>query len=65
MCDGNPLLSEGVSSFSGLVVACGVDGVLGEDLAGGAVDDHGVRYGGEQGDRVVPTLRTTRLDRKM
>ena len=46
-----PLLREGVLLFLWLIVAVGVDGVFGEDLAGVAGRDDGVRAVHEQDDR--------------
>jgi hypothetical protein len=44
---------RGISLFPGLVVVVGVDGVLGEDLAGGSGCDDGVWAVHEQDDRRV------------
>lgn len=44
---------KGASLFFGLVVVVGVDGVFGDDFAGGAVDDEGVGAGDEEQDGCV------------
>jgi hypothetical protein len=43
-------------SAEGLVVACGVEGEVAEEFAGGGVDDADVQVGDEEDDVSIPRL---------